>query len=80
MILGKLPIEVDMGDIPQDLLSTSAVELPPPVPPKEMRQTTSSDLNYHHRHEVHKHAAAGESPSLQIEPATPPLPPKPFIG
>ena len=34
LIIGKLPINIDIEEVPQGLLLQSVEELPPPIPPK----------------------------------------------
>ena len=38
--LGKLPIEVDINELPQTMILDSEIELPPPLPPKTLNSVT----------------------------------------
>ena len=48
-ISGKLPIAVDMNDIPQDSLPPRLTELPPPLPSKMKPNSSDSNLISHHQ-------------------------------
>ena len=73
---GKLPIEMNMNEVSQELGSTSEVtEPPPPIPPKRMGMSCNGKIFENHDSSTRPKGMRPPPPLPAVE-ALPSLPPK----